>query len=1509
MGAFLRTLLGGLFEGLVKMIVGGGGFMLGSITNILGRSLKMVMDFHEDGIAYAREMGMSLKESQAYTENLVDKTKELAINYGLTAEQVRELQRAVTDATDRNIIMTSEDYDRYAQMSRTVGIGTAKAFTSSIVNTMGGQLASVEGAVAKAYATAAKSGLNAAKYSEKVAQNLTIASKLSFRDGVEGISKMVALSEKLGVNVQAFSNAAGEFISIENAIAGSAKLNMLGGAAGVYGSNPLEMMYEANYSPEDFADRMSNMVNGMATFNVKTGRAEIGAVEMDRMRAMADALHVDVSELTSMAKSQETIRYKEAHLVTQLQALAGNDQMKRDYILNKSQIGPDGKIYITDASGNKRDMNYLVNHKESFNELYQFDNKSDKEILQEQSSSLTSINDKLKGIETATASAIAKEFSPIINKVNAFLASDGPKIAKGIIDIVGTVGRWFKDIYQWLADHNVLAWIKEHPILAGTAAVGGYALFKSIGTAITAGISRMLFGGGGAANIGRLFGGLGRAATAFGKGKVTDGAKSAGRSIKYGTNKAVRGVKGAYARTGEATRNLKGYTQYVKENTRIAKDSGSLWKNVRSGQIFKAPTTEGGFYSRGLNGVNNFVNRTGLGKVGASTNGAQTAVNVAKGAKVASKLAKIGGTAGLALAIEAADFGVDSLEKHGVVNGAKDTVTYRNMKRSLAGAEGAALGATIGGIAGSIVPVIGNAVGASAGAAIGGAIGMGKKYIDQYQEFKAEEAKKGHDVNFLDYMKRDVDDFKKEFSQGIHNAARFINDKSYRDEVMGNMKKKFKDGMNALGEDLRALPKEISQFFKDAGDWIYDGARGAKDAVAGLFNQFDDMFEAMLRVFMLDFNTDRPKILIQTVKQFINHPIATIKGAGDAVINMAKAKVKEITDRFTSFFAFLRDLPSNIMKGLSKTFGDNWVGDLFAKASKALDFSGNDKKAQPKAETQKKIINEKTEIASSKSSDTKKTVVNYTNVKYDNGNAVAKDVKNPSNKNGTFQSAFGNQDQKDKWASPVYVVTEKSADKMVNAGNLNGSTIIGNKLMSVANNNTFANGGIVGGQPANTVVSEKLMSVANNNNTFANGGIVGGQPANTVVSEKLMSVANNNTFANGGIVGGQPANTVVSEKLMSVANNTFANGGIVGGQPANTVVGEKLMSVANNTFANGGIVGGQPANTVVSEKLMSVANNNTFANGGIVGGQPANTVVSEKLMSVANNNTFANGGIVGGQPANTVVSEKLMSVANNNTFANGGIVGGQPANTVVSEKLMSVANNNTFANGGIVGGQPANTVVSEKLMSVANNNAFANGGIVGGQPANTVVGEKLMSVAEPSFSVTEMSADKMAFSDGGVVGGDSYSGDRVLARLNSGEVVLNPSQQERLYEKIVSNTNTSSVLSNIPPRSEVVAKPVGEKEFIRVPNNEQSITQKHNELKVNDINVKISGEIKLTGGNGSKNIDIRELLNDMSFMSSLKEMLKKSISMDINGGRQMNDIATFRGMPANVSSWGHIGGR
>ena len=67
-------------------------------------------------------------------------------------------------------------------------------------------------------------------------------------------------------------------------------------------------------------------------------------------------------------------------------------------------------------------------------------------------------------------------------------------------------------------------------------------------------------------------------------------------------------------------------------------------------------------------------------------------------------------------------------------------------------------------------------------------------------------------------------------------------------------------------------------------------------------------------------------------------------------------------------------------------------------------------------------------------------------------------------------------------------------------------------------------------------------------------------------------------------------------------------------------------------------------------------------------------------------------------------------------------------------------------------------------------------------PANlpaiaTGIGAVLTGMASAKSAL----AEAPAFAMGGIVGGSSFQGDRVLARVNSGEMILNKAQQGRLF--------------------------------------------------------------------------------------------------------------------------------
>lgn len=424
----------------------------GYLVTLLKSGTNSAMQFHQESIAFAREMGMNAKEAQAYTEVLTDRTEKLAMKYGVAAEQVKELQRNISIATSRQLMLNESQAEGFLQLNKLVGSGTVAKFTEEMMNGMGGQLDTVQGAVSKAYATAAKSGLNAQKVSEKIASNLNMANRLSFRTGIEGLTRMAMQAEKVGLSLNSVESAANAFMEIDDAIQASAKLNMLGGQFAMLGGNPLDMAYEANADPEAFQKRLIGMAQGAAKFDAKKGIATVDPMMMDMLRNAAKAMNLNPEELVGSAKKQASNAYKERNISSSV--MAGLTQEQRDFLINKSNVA-NGKVMFTTTGGKEVDLSSGGTiDKDVLEEMMKYQGMSDRDIMEENARSLSSINEILTGIKDSITAMFAKFIEGMFPEMQGDLKKVGENIKTKLLPMAKKFGESAREVYNWVKSHK-----------------------------------------------------------------------------------------------------------------------------------------------------------------------------------------------------------------------------------------------------------------------------------------------------------------------------------------------------------------------------------------------------------------------------------------------------------------------------------------------------------------------------------------------------------------------------------------------------------------------------------------------------------------------------------------------------------------------------------------------------------------------------------------------------------------------------------------------------------------------------------------------------------------------------------------------------------------------------------------------------------------------------------------------------------------------------------------------
>jgi len=129
----------------------------------------------------------------------------------------------------------------------------------------------------------------------------------------------------------------------------------------------------------------------------------------------------------------------------------------------------------------------------------------------------------------------------------------------------------------------------------------------------------------------------------------------------------------------------------------------------------------------------------------------------------------------------------------------------------------------------------------------------------------------------------------------------------------------------------------------------------------------------------------------------------------------------------------------------------------------------------------------------------------------------------------------------------------------------------------------------------------------------------------------------------------------------------------------------------------------------------------------------------------------------------------------------------------------------------------ANVAMAMTNVALAAIKALAEGGAILGPALAAAI------VAAGTAQLSNMIASKPlppppAFATGGIIGGRSYTGDKKLARVNSGEMILNRMQQRSLFDRINENNLGGEVKVQVlnQAANDVTAKPQITKDGIQL---------------------------------------------------------------------------------------------
>lgn len=518
--AVIGSILGFAGKNFAKIVVGGAtgasNVLINGAKNVVGAFFSLVnpismiknglnelQKFDEMGVKTSRQIGLNYGSSVAYTGTLIRRTKDLAAVYGVTSEAIGQIQENLSKATGKAIMFNDAQAEIAVAANRTIGEPAMSQFYEEYQK-FGGSVQGAMDLAVDSYTQATRMGLSAQEYSAKVAQNIKMANQYKFADGVNGIMKMTALSEKLGFNLQSMGSVIDKFNTIQGSIESSANLQMLGGMGAAYGSNPMTMLYESLNDPEALTKRMTDIFGSLGTFNTKTGMSELTGYNMALIKEQAKAMGMNPEEAVQIAKSSAKVKFVDQQAGGALSHLS---EEQKAFVENKAQYDTKtGQFTITDVSGKTKDISQMT--PEEVMALQKQESMTDREAFMSGAQQIVSVSERIEGIQAMIGAQLAETLFPMLDGFKSLISRLIPSItnlvANGISVSVGLLKMMVSGI-KILTNSRFwtgLAKVMIQGISAGAAVVAQWsvmALLGWFGVAIQGILSSL-------AVIGKLFG-------------------------------------------------------------------------------------------------------------------------------------------------------------------------------------------------------------------------------------------------------------------------------------------------------------------------------------------------------------------------------------------------------------------------------------------------------------------------------------------------------------------------------------------------------------------------------------------------------------------------------------------------------------------------------------------------------------------------------------------------------------------------------------------------------------------------------------------------------------------------------------------------------------------------------------------------------------------------------------------------------------------------------------------
>ena len=305
------------------------------------------------GVGILNENGI-----ERYVENMTHRMPDIMREWGVTFEEIANIQNAYTEATGRSINLSKADFRKSLGLTLFTGDQGTTDELNADMQKFGMSVADSSDMFGEILDSARQLGLSTRKTGKDLVRDMKLANKYEFKGAKKALAEMSIWANKVRFDMSELPSLIDKQTgSFENVISNAASIQVLGGNFASYMGDPLKNAFLGFQDPAELTKNVNSALKGIGFFNSSTGKTEISTTDQIRMKAFSEATGLSMENLRN-----QVVQMVQGDKV--MNALTPENSKtytkKQKELLQQQAHFSDGEWKVTLANGDEKSINKLT---------------------------------------------------------------------------------------------------------------------------------------------------------------------------------------------------------------------------------------------------------------------------------------------------------------------------------------------------------------------------------------------------------------------------------------------------------------------------------------------------------------------------------------------------------------------------------------------------------------------------------------------------------------------------------------------------------------------------------------------------------------------------------------------------------------------------------------------------------------------------------------------------------------------------------------------------------------------------------------------------------------------------------------------------------------------------------------------------------------------------------------------------------------------------------------------